>query len=175
MLILCVFFFFFFFFIKLFCLGKIMVNNNFPYLIRKISFLNNSATSWQNQQNDCAQRRLRSDWADQSLHCALNGLLRTPAFFMWRNKDSDQTGQMPRLIWVFDGSTCRFYTPSHKKWQGIMLYPSKILKFRVSVRPSVRQSALRFRTLTWVDFERFSSNFAWTLISGRSGLGLQMG
>ena len=38
---------------------------------------NNWAASWQNQQNDCAQWRLRSDWPsaqfDQSLHCALNG------------------------------------------------------------------------------------------------------
>ena len=35
------------------------------------------AASWQNQQNDCAQQRLRSAWAsaqsDQSLRCALNG------------------------------------------------------------------------------------------------------
>ena len=29
--------------------------------------------------------------------------------------------------------------------------------------------------LTWVVFDQFSSNFAWTLISGKSGLGLQMG
>ena len=71
----------------------------------------------------------------------------------------------------------------YKKWRGIMLYPPKILKFWVSVRPSihpsvclsVRPSALRFRTLTWVAFNRFSTNFAWTLISRRSGLGLQMG
>ena len=45
------------------------------------------AASWQNQQNGmCAQRRLRSAWAsvqsDQSLCCALNGELRTPAFIM---------------------------------------------------------------------------------------------
>ena len=52
----------------------------------------------------CAQRRLRSAWAsaqsDQSLRCALNGLLRTQAFFMQTAK-TDQTGRMPRLIWVF--------------------------------------------------------------------------
>ena len=41
--------------------------------------------------------------------------------------------------------------------------------------PSIHPSALRFRTLTWVVFDRFSSNFAWTLISGRSGWRLQMG
>ena len=31
-----------------------------------------------------------------------------------------------------------FYTLPHKKWRGIMLYPPKILKFWVSVHPSVR-------------------------------------
>ena len=41
--------------------------------------------------------------------------------------------------------------------------------------PSVRPSAVRFLTLTRVVFDRFSSNFAWTLISATSGLGLQMG
>ena len=45
------------------------------------------AASSQNQQNGmCAQRRLRSAWAseksDQSLRCALNGKLKTQAFFM---------------------------------------------------------------------------------------------
>ena len=52
----------------------------------------------------CAQRRLRSAWAStksyQSLRCALNGKLRTQAFFM-RTANSDQTWWMPRLIWVF--------------------------------------------------------------------------
>ena len=56
----------------------------------------------------CAQRRLRSAWAsaqsDQSLRCALNGQLKTQAFFMWTAK-TDQTGRMPRLIWVFAGRT----------------------------------------------------------------------
>ena len=33
-----------------------------------------------------------------------------------------------------------FCTPPHKQWRGIMLYPTKILKFWVSVRPSVRLS-----------------------------------
>ena len=62
----------------------------------------------------CAQRRLKSTWAsaqsDQSLCCPLSA---------WRNigssathwahcEDSDQTGQMPRLIWVFAGHTDHF-------------------------------------------------------------------
>ena len=49
----------------------------------------------------CAQRRLRSAWtsaqSDQSLHYALNGWLRTQAFFM--RTDSDQTGWM-RFRWA---------------------------------------------------------------------------
>ena len=59
----------------------------------------------------CTQLRLRSVWAsahsDQSLCYALNGYLRTWAFFM-RTAKTDQTGWMPRLIWVFAGHTCHF-------------------------------------------------------------------
>ena len=66
--------------------------------------------TWQNQQNDlCAQRRLWSAWksaqSDQSLHCPHEGTLSTH----WaHSEDSDQTGRMPRLIWVFAGRTCHF-------------------------------------------------------------------
>ena len=49
--------------------------NSFTSWIVKFGHLNKWATSWQNQQNDCAQRRLRSAWAsaqsDQSLCCVL--------------------------------------------------------------------------------------------------------
>ena len=59
----------------------------------------------------CAKRGLKSAWAfaqsDQSLRCALNGYLRTQAFFM-RTAKTDQTGRMPRLIRVFAGRTCHF-------------------------------------------------------------------
>ena len=70
------------------------------------------ASAWQNQQNGmCTQRRLRSVWtsaqSDQSLRWALNGLLRTQAFFM-RTAKTDQTGQMSRLIWFFARRTCHF-------------------------------------------------------------------
>ena len=65
------------------------------------------ATSGQNQHNVmCTERRLRSVWAsaqsDQTLRCALNGYLKTQAFFM-RTAKTDQTGRTPRLIWVFTG------------------------------------------------------------------------
>ena len=39
-----------------------------------------------------------------SLYCALIGKLRTQGFFM-QTANSDQTGQMSRLIWVFAGCT----------------------------------------------------------------------
>ena len=60
-----------------------------------------------------------------------------------------------------------YYTPPHKKWQGIMLYPPNFecpsvvrQPLCLSVRLSVCLSALRFRALTLVPFDRFSSNFA---------------
>ena len=70
------------------------------------------ATSWQNQQNGmCAQRRLRSAWAsaqsDQSLLSAWRNIDSLATHWV-HSEDSDQTGRMPRLIWVFVGSTCHF-------------------------------------------------------------------
>ena len=51
----------------------------------------------------CAQRRLRSVWvstqSDQSLRYVLNA--KDPSFLHADSQDSDQTGRMPRLIWVF--------------------------------------------------------------------------
>ena len=38
------------------------------------------------------------------------------------------------------GNQSFYYTPPHKKWRDIMLYPPKILKFWVSVRSSVSAS-----------------------------------
>ena len=52
----------------------------------------------------CAQWRLGSAWSsvqsDRSLHCA-----KDPSFLHANSEDSDQTGRMPRLIWVFAGCT----------------------------------------------------------------------
>ena len=56
----------------------------------------------------CAQRRLRSAWAsaqsDQSSLCA-QWVAQDPVFLHANSEDSDQTGLMPRLIWVFPGRT----------------------------------------------------------------------
>ena len=67
------------------------------------------AASWQNQQNGiCAQRRIRSAWAStQSDQSSLSAWrkLGSLAIHWVHSKDSDQTGRMPRLIWIFAG--CR--------------------------------------------------------------------
>ena len=67
------------------------------------------ATTWQNQQNNCAQQRLRSAWAsaqsDQRLHCPHERKLGSSATHWAHSEDADQTGRMPRLIWVFAGRT----------------------------------------------------------------------
>ena len=69
----------------------------------------NWAASWWNQQNDCAPSEDRSARAsaqsDQSLLCA-QWVAKDPSFLHADSEDSDQTGWMPRLIWVFAGRTC---------------------------------------------------------------------
>ena len=70
------------------------------------------ATSWRNQQSGiCTQRRLRLAWAstqsDQSSLCT-QWVAKDPGFLQADSEDSDQTGRMPRLIWVFAGRTCHF-------------------------------------------------------------------
>ena len=70
--------------------------------------IHNWAASWQNQQNGmCPQQRLRSGfrpvWSESLLSAWRNvGSL----FTHWvHSEDSDQTGWLPRLIWVFAGGT----------------------------------------------------------------------
>ena len=67
------------------------------------------AVSWQNQQNGmCVKRRLRSSWAFaqsvQILRCSHDESL-GPQLPIERTAKTDQTGRMPRLIWVFAGRT----------------------------------------------------------------------
>ena len=59
----------------------------------------------------CAKRSLRSAWVsaqtDQSSMSAWRKL-GSLANHWAHSEDSDQTGRMPRLIWVFAGRTCHF-------------------------------------------------------------------
>ena len=59
------------------------------------------AASWQKP------TKWPSTQSDQSLLCA-QWVAKDPSFLHADNEDSDQTGRMPRLIWVFAGRTCHF-------------------------------------------------------------------
>ena len=54
----------------------------------------------------CAQRRICLGWSESSL--CTQPVAMNPSFLHADSEDSDQTGQMPRLIWVFAGHTCYF-------------------------------------------------------------------
>ena len=87
--------------------------------------IENWAAAWQNWQN---QRRLRSAWAsaqpDLSLGCVLNRKQRAQAFFM-RKVKTDQTGRIPRLIWIFTGRMGHFvgFVIRRLKWDQIIWTP----------------------------------------------------
>ena len=55
------------------------------------------AATWQNQQNEWAP----SEDTDQPGQW----VAKDPSFLHANSEDSDQTGRMPRLIWVFAGRT----------------------------------------------------------------------
>ena len=65
----------------------------------RVSHLMTKPTKWL-----CVQRRLRSVWASaQSDHSLL--YLHEESSHWVHREDTDQTGRMPRLIWVFAGCT----------------------------------------------------------------------
>ena len=49
---------------------------------------------------------IRPVWSESSL-CA-QWVAKDPSFLQAGSEDTDQTGRMPRLIWVFAGRTCHF-------------------------------------------------------------------
>ena len=53
-----------------------------------------------------AKTQIRPVWSESSL-CA-KWVAKDPSFFHADSEDSDQTGRMPRLIWVFAWRTCHF-------------------------------------------------------------------
>ena len=67
------------------------------------------AAPWQNQQCGCAPAKtqislgIRPVWSESSL--STWGKLGSLATHWMHSEDSDQTGRMPRLIWVFAGRT----------------------------------------------------------------------
>ena len=75
------------------------------------------ATSWQNQQNDVHLVKtqislgIRPVWSESSLSAWRK--VRFLATYKEHSEDSDQTGWMPRPIWVFAGCTGNFFYLSY--------------------------------------------------------------
>ena len=85
------------------------------------------AASWQNHQNDCVPSE-DSDrcpvWSESSLSTWRK--LGSLATHWAHSEDSDQTGRMPRLIWVFTGRTFILLVLS---WSGSNLFDCVIYKW----------------------------------------------
>ena len=83
------------------------VISNFSYGLTQIW-----AASWQNQQNDVHPAMTQISlgicpvWSESSLSAWRK--IGSSATHWAHCEDSDQTWQMPRLIWVFAGCTCNF-------------------------------------------------------------------
>ena len=59
---------------------------------------------------------IRPVWSESSL-CA-QWVAKDPSFVHAVCEDSDQTGRMPRLVWVFAGLTCHFIVVVFFLWGG---------------------------------------------------------
>ena len=76
-------------------------------------------------------------------------------------------------FWMIFFKLCCMDNDIREEWFGIANGLNLFINNRVMALDWCKNC--RFRTLTWVVFDQFSSNFAWALISGGSGLGLQLG
>ena len=61
---------------------------------------------------------IRPDWSESSL-CA-QWVAKGPSFLHANSEDSDQTGRMPRLIWVFAGRTLILLVLSCRWWLQVL-------------------------------------------------------
>ena len=97
----------------------------------------------------CVQRRLRSAWAsaqpDQSaLHA--KWVAKDPSFLPADSEDSDQTGRMSRLIWVFAGCTLILLVLSWGGSNGFTV-PLFLSLFSLTVLSLSSRSLLKSRLL----------------------------
>ena len=73
---------------------------------------------------------IRPVWSESS-RCA-QWVVKDPTFFHVDSKDSDQTGRMPRLIWIFAGCTCHFVGFDMRRLISKSFFGITILKVRCS-------------------------------------------
>ena len=93
--------------------------------------------SWQNQQNGmCAQRRLRSAQADQSLRCPHEESL-GPKLPIERTAKTDQTGRMPRLSWDFARAHSHFDGFVMRRLKSVVSQKKSFLNFAQMLNPFI--------------------------------------
>ena len=78
-----------------------------PILLYRMSCLMTKPTKWHvRPAKTQISLSIRPVWSESSL--CTQWVVKRPMFLHADSEDSDQTGQMPRLIWVFAGYTCHF-------------------------------------------------------------------
>ena len=68
-------------------------------------------------------------WSESSL-CA-QWVANDPSFLHADSEDSDQTGQMPRLIWVFAGRTCHLVGFFMRRLKCLYEHSIEVIKLKV--------------------------------------------
>ena len=93
--------------------------------------------TWQNQQSECAPAKAQISlgvcpvWSESSL-CA-QWVAKGPRFLHADSEDSDQTGRMPRLVWVFAGRTLTLLSLSCRGSIVFLLKSSPLLSDQFSI------------------------------------------
>ena len=123
------------------------------------------AATWQNQQYGlCAHRRLKVSpgihpvWSESSLSAWRK--LGSLATHWAHSEDSDQTGQMPRLIWVFAGCTVILLVLS---WGGSYIYSGQ------PFTPSPQKLSIQTQ-LSYLLFLSKHTHFQLFIVAARSDL-----
>ena len=112
-------------------------------------------------------------WSESSL-CA-EWVARDPSFLLADSEDSDQTGRMPRLIWVFAGCTvtslvlsCRGSIMRTVKLQITPVFAVRMKKLRILCYQESAQRTLVSDTQTFFSLRRAHKSFCrlcWALCS----------
>ena len=128
------------------------------------------ATTWQNQQNECAPSEdlislgIHPVWSESSL--CTQWVAKDPSFLHADSEDSDQTGRMPRLIWVFAVRTVTLLVlPCHgsctcmKKSAGGQTYPYP--KYEKLSSWSFHASTINYRILSMIWIPSLGNGLPW--------------
>ena len=117
--------------------------------------------TWQNQQNECAPAKtqislgIRPVWSESSLSAWRK--LGSLATNWWHREDSDQTGWMPRLIWVFAGCTVTLLVLSCRG----SIYVALFIHEHIKVRQKIFFSESVNRHIWVTSWENLSCPFAY--------------